>query len=186
MRPRSAVSLVELLIALVVLGVVAAIAIPRLSRAAAPDPTTALRSDLQVLRCAIERYYQDHGHYPGARADGQHPAGSAAAVIAQLTQRSDASGRVADPTGGPANPAGPALDTTHAALAFGPYLRDGMPPCPVPPALGQTGLHVVADGRALAANPDAPDAGWVYDCATGRIVPNSGACSPDGRAYLDY
>jgi len=171
-RPRFAVSLIEVLIALVVLGVVAAITIPRFSRAATPDPRTNLRSELQVLRCAIERYYQDHAEYPGAREDGRHPPGSPDAVIAQLTLYSDATGRVSE--------------TATPAFPFGPYLRNGIPASPVSPTVGQTGLYVINGVTALFANPAPPDAAWIYDLTTGQIAPNSAQRDVEGRAYSDY
>ncbi|MCK4342851.1 MAG: prepilin-type N-terminal cleavage/methylation domain-containing protein, partial [Phycisphaerae bacterium] len=89
------VSLIELIIALVILALLAALAIPRFSRAAAqPDEGAILRAHLKVLRVAIERYYQDHDVFPGCHADGLNPAGSEAAFIAQLTKFSDERGRV--------------------------------------------------------------------------------------------
>ena len=82
-----------------------------------PSERDRLRTDLKIMRVAIERYYQDHGAYPGEVSDGEHDAGRATAVVAQLTMFSDAEGRVSR-----------TYDTDHP---FGPYLREGIPPCPV-------------------------------------------------------
>jgi type II secretory pathway pseudopilin PulG len=165
--------MVELIVAAAILLVVALVAIPRLSQAdQRPDEDAALRQHLKVLRVAIERYRQDHGTFPGARSDGQHPAGSPEAFAAQLSYCTDADGHVS-----------PRRDDRHC---FGPYLRDGIPPCPVPPHVGGRNvviLHGTAGGHYNAENPNA---GWIFNCDTGHIAPNSDSKSADGRAYVTY
>lgn len=167
---RRALSLVEIIVALVVLGLVAVIAVPRLSRAQSLDPGAELRADLRVLRCAIEAYYQDHGVYPGQTRDPLDPAGNAARLVAQLTSFTDAAG----------NPS-PVRDAEHP---FGPYLRDGVPGCPAPPVTGNVGVIVLT---GLEPAPIvAVDAGWRYDARTGQITANSDWRDPRERRYADY
>lgn len=173
MYRQRAVSVIEIVIAIVIIGVVAALTIPRLGQAAeTPSDQARLRTSLKVMRVAIELYHQDHGLYPGMASDGEHDANSAAAVLAQLTLFTDADGLVSQVYG-----------VEHP---FGPYLRDGIPPCPVEPHGGQAGLCVVGGATELCYLPDAPGAGWLYDCQTGRIAPNSDAEDEEGRAYLSY
>jgi len=173
MRCQPGVSLVEVVLAVVILGLLAALTIPRLSTAATPpDEGALLREHLKVMRVAIERYYQDHGVYPGALGHGQTAAGEPTTVIAQLTRYTDADGHVSD-----------VRDARHR---FGPYLRDGVPPCPVPPRIGRTGLCILAGDERPDFAPDAPDAGWLYNPRTGRIAVNSDVVSPDGRGYISY
>ena len=63
--PHYAFSLVELVIVLVIVGVIAAIAVPRLTRGATNAARTAVRSDLASLRNAIELYRAEHeGSFP--------------------------------------------------------------------------------------------------------------------------
>jgi prepilin-type N-terminal cleavage/methylation domain-containing protein len=67
MAGRRGFSLLELVIVLAVLGIVAAIAAPRLSRAGAGGSDAALAHDLSTLRKAIDRYAAEHcGTYPSA------------------------------------------------------------------------------------------------------------------------
>jgi type II secretory pathway pseudopilin PulG len=139
----------ELVAATAILAVLAAMVQPQASRAAGGDDrVVASDTQLKILRNAIERYCFDHGAWPGQRAAGpDQPAGSAAAVVAQLTQYSDAGGRTA------------AVPSAH--FRFGPYLEAGMPDCPVSPGAGR----VAISGHEIAA------ADWIYDCATGTVVP---------------
>lgn len=172
MYGRKAVSAVEVIVAVVILGLLLALAIPRFTRAAGHDQGARLRGHLKVLRIAIERYYQDHDAFPGQHAIGSSPAASQATFVAQLTKFTDQRGRVSD-----------VKDALHR---FGPYLRDGVPQCPVPPRLGRAAVHVIQGETAPAFAEQAPEAGWVYNCQTGQIAANSNAADSTGRSYLSY
>jgi type II secretory pathway pseudopilin PulG len=167
------VRMLEVALATAILGLVAILAIPRLSPAAsAPDSGTVLRERLRIFRVAIERFYQDHGWYPGQRGSGLDAAGTEAAVAAQLTGFTSPDGDVAE-----------VADELHC---FGPYLRDGLPACPVPPRAGSSDLHVVGGGATPAATEQALEAGWIYNCDTGDIVANSDGTDSAGRTYTSY
>ena len=155
----------------VILGILAVLAIPQLSRAAAPDAGAVLARNLKVLRLASERYRQDHGVFPAQTGDGVHAAGSEAAFVAQLTRYTDAQGR--------------ASDTQDSVHCFGPYLRDGIPPSPIPPHEGSSGVHMLTGSAPLTFEPEAV-AGWVYNCDTGGIAPNTDAADATGRSYASY
>lgn len=173
MRHRRAFNLVELLIAVVVLGLIAALTIPRLGRAAdTPDDTAILRERLKVLRVAIEQYYQDHGAYPAQLGDGAHPAGSEAAFIFQLTRFTDERGQ--------------ASDAASDRYCFGPYLRDAIPACPVGLTAGSASVCILGGTAPPAFQPTAPTAGWVYNGHTGQIAANSDQYDSAGRAYNSY
>jgi type II secretory pathway pseudopilin PulG len=170
---KSAVSLLEVLLALAILGLVALLSIPRLSPAAtAPDEGAVLRERLRILRVAIERYYQDHGAYPGQQSDGHNAPRTEAALVAQLTGLTNENGHAAD-----------RADEPHP---LGPYLRDGMLACPVPPRAGLRGVYVIGGTAAPAFTKEAALAGWVYNCDTGQIAPNSNASDTAGRAFASY
>jgi type IV pilus assembly protein PilA len=64
-------TLVELLVVLVVIGVLAGVALPRLSTARAQAFETALQSDLRNLQSAQEQYYAAYGYTYGDAADLQ-------------------------------------------------------------------------------------------------------------------
>ena len=108
-------SLLELVIVVVVLGIIAAIAIPRLSRGSAGARDSALLGNLAALRAAIDMFAAEH---PGILPTKDN-------IAAQLTQYSDAAGN-----------AQPAKDAAHV---YGPYLRH-IPPLPVGARKGATGI----------------------------------------------
>lgn len=171
MRTR-ALSIIELIVAVVILGVVAALAIPRLSQGAVNDTKADLRARAAILRTAIELYYDDHGTYPGQKATGAAPAGSPEAFAAQLGRFTDADGVVSD--------------TPGARFCYGPYLRDGTPICPVstPTPSGQVAL--IAGDALPGFDESATGAGWIYNYQTGYIAANSPGIDTRGARYDSY
>ncbi|MFQ5805298.1 MAG: prepilin-type N-terminal cleavage/methylation domain-containing protein [Phycisphaerae bacterium] len=171
---KRAVSLVELIVVVVVLGLLAAVAIPHFSQGATDDCGSRLKTDLAVLRTAIELYYQDHDAYPGQRAAGTVAAGAgtAAAFIRQLTQFSDAEGRVSP--------------TPSEVFCYGPYLQRGVPRCPVSPAGPSARIHLLSGPAVPAYIKTALNAGWVYNYETGYIAANSNAADARGVHYDSY
>jgi general secretion pathway protein G len=64
-RRSRAFSLIELVIVVVILGIIAAIALPRMSKGAAGATDTGLKSTLAVMRSAIDLFQAEHaGTYP--------------------------------------------------------------------------------------------------------------------------
>jgi len=100
-RIRSAFSLIELVIVTVIIGIIGAIAIPRVGDFVGRAEESALVEDLARVQASIDRFEAEHvGLKVG---DG----GVAASVVAaRLTDRSDADG------------------TVNASGLYGPYLRD--------------------------------------------------------------
>jgi prepilin-type N-terminal cleavage/methylation domain-containing protein len=77
-RLRSGFTLIELLVVVVVIGVLAAIAVPRYSNAREKSKASVLISDLRNLATAEEGYFYEHrsyarvvGHGHAAHADGE-------------------------------------------------------------------------------------------------------------------
>jgi type II secretion system protein G len=101
---RKAFSLMELVIVVVIIGLLAAIAIPKLTHAAQSAGETALTSDMAILREAIDLYVLDHGVPPDADN-----------VSDQLLKQTDAGGHIGVGT---------------PTFIFGPYLKT-VPPLPV-------------------------------------------------------
>lgn len=171
-KRRPGFSLVELIVVVVIIGILAAIAIPRFSRGATGAGGSGVRGNLQVLRNAIELYYYEHGEYPGKNAaGGGAAAGSEAAFIEQLTKYSDADGTTAD--------------TPSGNIKFGPYLRKGVPPCPVAPRAGMTGVKLISSG-APAFDSAAAAAGWIFNYESGDLCVNSNDTDADSVAYDTY
>ncbi|MEM6750110.1 MAG: type II secretion system protein [Planctomycetota bacterium] len=122
--PRNrAFSLIELIIVIVIIGVIAGMAIPRLSRGASNAGAAALRGDLAVLRSAIEQYRAEH--------EGTLP--DVTNFVDQLTRYSNLAGDTfAD------------APNTGTGIIYGPYLRE-VPPVPVG---SKKGIRVVEDSSA--------------------------------------
>ena len=122
-RRKGGFSLLELVIVVVIIGIISAIAIPRLSRGSACAADASLSGSLAVMRNAIDMYAAEHG--------GSYPA--ADTVADQLTKYTSAAGAVSA-----------TKDTTYI---YGPYLRK-VPPLPVGAKKGNTGI-AAADGDGV-------------------------------------
>ena len=142
-RRSAGFSLVELIIVVVIIGLLAAIAIPRFSKGAANTNNTAFAGDLAVLRNALELYAVEH--------NGIYPAGDK--FESQLTQYTDAAGTVS---------ADPGED-----FPFGPYLV-AVPPVKIGPEKGSNAVK----GVTTKPTDVIADFGWIYQPATGRIWAN--------------
>lgn len=163
-RNHSGFTLVELLIVVIILGVIAAIAIPQFTSSTEDAKLSALDMTLSELRNSIELYYHQHGAtYPGAKkhTDGTAvgTAGEAAtAFVNQLTLYSAVTGVTSN-----------SKDGTYK---FGPYLKKGVPINPfnsdktVICDITETDITAVASGGA---------AGWKFYTTTGRLIANDGA-----------
>jgi prepilin-type N-terminal cleavage/methylation domain-containing protein len=120
--PR-AFTLVEILIVAVIIGIVAAIAVPQFQNFSSDASATALKTDLMRLRDAVRRYEADHGGFPSAET-----------IATQLTHFSDRDGTTTT-----------TKDATHV---FGPYLMS-IPKLPVGDNVGDT--IISADPEAEGA-----------------------------------
>ena len=144
----------------VIIGILAAIAIPRMSRATVGATDSALSANVAVLRNAIDLYSTEHG--------GAFPV--LATIDAQLTQYTDASGATAA-----------TKDTTHI---YGPYLRK-TPPLPMGPT-GYKNATTYVDGST--GTPGTSAGAWFYNATTGTISANLDATQVDatGKLYNTY
>jgi type II secretion system protein G len=69
MRSRKGLTLIELLIVVIILGALAAIAIPRITTSATTAKRNACDTNVDTLNTAIEMYKIDKGSYPATLAD---------------------------------------------------------------------------------------------------------------------
>ena len=145
---RRGFSLVELVIVIVIIGLLAAIAVPRFSRGAAGAGQSALNGDIAVLQNAVEMFAAEHG--------GAYP--PAADFEDALTRYSNRAG----------NSFADNISPTHE---YGPYLRR-MPALKVGEAAGSTGVAAITSAPAVSSTAGI---GWLYNQQTGLIVPNDAA-----------
>jgi prepilin-type N-terminal cleavage/methylation domain-containing protein len=149
----------ELAIVLVVIGIVASIVAPRMSRGAGNPNAARVTEDqvlvgrLKALRAAIGAYTNEHG---GHSPDPER-------IVPQLTSYSDWSGRTS-----------PTRTSRHT---LGPYIGE-IPAMPVGAKKGSNTIGLPTD----------PATAWTYDSTMGRIHANTLANERDGagRTYLSY
>jgi type II secretory pathway pseudopilin PulG len=134
---------------MMMIGMLASMAIPRIATAAPAAGTAVLSGDLAVVRKAINIYMAEHGN--------RLPGPTEARFIEQMTQYSDAAGSTS-PTPSPAFP-------------FGPYLVR-IPAAPVGQNTGDAGVHIDAVNSPPLAKPSTGK-GWVYNPATGEFFANT-------------
>jgi prepilin-type N-terminal cleavage/methylation domain-containing protein len=167
---HGAFTLVELLIVILIIGTLAAVAIPQFGSSSTDAKVAALEQNLATVRKAIDKYYYEHNNqYPGLVV-AVHKADLFAVAVAhidivdafskQLTYYSDANGRTSA--------------AKSAAHPYGPYLRK-MPANPLP-ADGATSrasvVRAVSDTTPLRADANATT-GWKASSETGQFIANN-------------
>jgi len=160
-------TLVELLVVVVILGILAAVALPRFSNTAATARASMLLDDLRVMRMQIEVFSGQHNVPPGYPGCDPDAAPTETAYVQYMTMASKITGELAAP-GTPGFP-------------HGPYLRE-IPPNPVN---GKTSVEVIPDSGSMPASADDSD-GWVYQPLTKTIRADCQGSDPDGVSYYTY
>jgi prepilin-type N-terminal cleavage/methylation domain-containing protein len=144
---RSAFTLIEVLIVVVIMAVLAATIVPQFSSSTTDSKESSLKFNMLTLRSQIELYKMHHGSYPEVRSN----------ALPQLTTATNAAGETSS-TGFP--------DADHP---FGPYLDGNLPANPFD---GSNNVDEVSLGGAKPA-AETGNRGWQYDPATGAVWPNN-------------
>lgn len=167
---RNGFTLVELVVVILILGILAAVAAPKLISTSGDTTDNGLRQTLSVTRDAIELYAAQHnGVLPGAATDGTNAAGTGKCFRRQLKFYSRADGQVST--------------TDRINYPLGPYFRS-FPKAPLGPQVGKDGVRTVNAGVPLTGHA-APLKAWKYDYTTGEFILNYSAISNDGATTYD-
>lgn len=174
-RTRSAFSLVEMVMVITIIGIIAAIAVPKLSTASRHTEAKALQASVTNIRRAIDRYFAEHNRFPGYDPGSGTPSG--AKFPDQLMKFTDLAGNTSD--------------TKSSVFRFGPYIR---PPFPKNPTNDLDTVHSKATPGA--ADPADGSVGWIAVLSTGdfgisasdteieKVVGNVGAVAENVKALI--
>jgi prepilin-type N-terminal cleavage/methylation domain-containing protein len=167
MRSKDGFTLIELLIVVLILGIIAAVAVPQFGSSTDDAKLSTLDSTLSHTRTAIERYYHEHNStYPGAKLETD---GSAVTTVAeceaafekQLTLYSEISGVTANVKAG--------------AAKYGPYIKEVKLP-KNPFTTTNTILCDITENDITVATSDTTNGeAWMFYMKTGRFIANDGA-----------
>jgi prepilin-type N-terminal cleavage/methylation domain-containing protein len=153
---RSGFTLVEILIAVAILALLAAIALPQFTSDKEEGKASAMVSSLSVLRTAIDSYWTQHDKFPGQ--------GGALEFADQLLKSTNKAGTTGAGTG----------------FGYGPYLRNGK--LPINPLTGTSTVKVVS---AMPTEPAGTEA-WIYASTTGEVRCNVTGKTVDGVDYFAF
>lgn len=152
-------TLVEILIVVIILGILAQVVIPQLGRSSTDASTSAIATDLQTIRSQLEVYKAQHlGKYPheiaavGTDSDKW---------IAQLTNQTDRNGNIM-PAGGNA-----------ASYPFGPYLKK----FPANEIVNDSTISSSVKFGSTATSPNDGTTGWYVSTTTGQFQTNNSSTS---------
>ncbi len=168
MGRQKAFTLVEILIVVIILGILAAIVLPKFSNASATARASMLADDLRILRTQTIVFQAQHrGIAAGYPSGNTGAAPTEAAFVLHMTKATNDTFQTAEP-------GTPGFD-------YGPYLRE----IPQNPVNGKNTVQMIAN------NEDVPNAGddshgWIYKPATLLFKADSPGTDDKGGAYFDY
>ena len=170
-KSRLAFTLIELVVVILILGIIATVAVPRVVRSTSNAAESAIKQDLASIRSAIELYASDHGGtFPGAVSGGTgFDPGTEAGFKGQLLNYTTAAGAVST-----------AKVNTHP---FGPYLRKPFPKAPAGPKSGVDTIKIENAGTLLTGADETT--AWRFDTTTGEFIMNSDDFASDGVTKYD-
>jgi general secretion pathway protein G len=166
-RRSMAFTLVEVLIVVIILGILAAVVLPKFSNASAIARASMLADDLRILRMQVQVYKSQHTDIPPGYPAGLSSTPDHATFIAQMTQSTDRAG-TPKPLG-------------TAGFPYGPYLQK-IPPNPVN---GKDTVRVLANGETPPAQASDND-GWIYQPQTLILKADCVGVDDTNKNYYSY
>lgn len=160
-------TLVELLVVVVILGIMAAVALPKFSNVSQTARASMLADDLRVMRMQIIVFLGQHNIAPGYPGCDPDVAPTDDAFVDYMTMASKLTGELAPPW--------------TPGYPYGPYLRE-IPPNPVN---GKKSVQVIPDGGSIPGSPD-DSHGWVYHPETMTLKADCQGTDSRGVSYYSY
>ena len=165
---KKAFSLVELMIVVAVLGILAAFVVPQFQSHSTQAKESTAKSNLRILRSAIELYTTQHKDIPPGYPNGNVTAQpSEQTLTEQLCWSSNRSGQTSQ------QPA--------AGFELGPYIRS----FPSNPFNGLSSVKIVGNSEGLPANATG-NFGYIYKPAIKTIRLDWPETDKDGILYYNY
>ena len=166
-QKTSAFTLIEILVVVVILGIVAAIVIPRFANASTQARESMLAENLRIIRTQITVFQGQHSGvaagYPGLNRTA---APTQAAFLSHMTTATDQTG---------------ALSTAGTPGVYGPYFTS----FPSNPLNSLATVLVLTDTETLPAAGD-NGYGWVYQPFTLKFRADSPGTDSNGKNYFEY